>query len=655
MPSVDADEQDALWARLSVELVAGGLPFADHEAVYWRCFAGRSPHAPPPAAWRPSPEVQRHANLTALAQAVGAGSYEELQSWSIRERAAYWEHMRRHLGFAMQPPATTVLAGSAEEPQWFAGAMMNAASACFQAPSEKIAIQEGGEDGSHRVVTYSELRAMAGAVGRGLRALGLGRCDAVALYMPMTIECVAAYLGIVESGMVVVSIPDSFAAPEVETRLRLGNAKAIIGVDGFLRGGKRVDMLAKMRQASAAKRVIVDQLGTPLEPDETSWQEFLVAGGPQTAVPCEPSATTNILFSSGTTGEPKAIPWTHLTPLKAAADGHLHQDIHPDDVVAWPTNIGWMMGPWLIYATFANQATMALYQGAPAQDFVAFIAKQKVSVLGVVPAIVRSWRTAGVEPGALPSVRVFSSTGEASNPSDTLYLMSLANYKAPIIEYCGGTEIGGGHITGTVLQAASPATFTTPAMGLAFVVLADGRPVGPGGMGELFLIPPSVGLSQRLLNRDHHAEYYADCPKGPNGEVLRRHGDEVRVLAGGYYAAEGRADDTMNLGGIKVSSIELERAMNGHPRVHETAAVGVPPTGGGADRLVVFAVPSGTLPVAEQEQVRKELQVRIKEAINPLFRIDELVVLPALPRTASNKVMRRELRARYRAEAHQQA
>ena len=165
-----------------------------------------------------------------------------------------------------------------------------------------------------------------------------------------------------------------------------------------------------------------------------------------------------------------------------------------------------------------------------------------------------------------------------------------------------------------------------------------------GGEGELFLVPPSIGLSQRLLNRDHDAVYYEGCPKGPNGEVLRRHGDQVARLAGGYFSAQGRADDTMNLGGIKVSSIELERVLERHPEVYEAAAVAVQPGGEGAEQLVVFAVLQERVDDAE---LQRQLGKAIARELNPLFKIHDLVVVDSLPRTASNKLMRRELRRQY--------
>jgi acetyl-CoA synthetase len=365
------------------------------------------------------------------------------------------------------------------------------------------------------------------------------------------------------------------------------------------------------------------------------------------AASCTPDRVTNALFSSGTTGDPKVIPWTHLTPIKCAMDGHFHQDIRPGDVVAWPTSIGWMMGPWLVYASLINGAAIALYEGLPTSEgFVRFVADAGVTMLGVVPSLVRTWRdSARCGDVEWPTVRVFSSTGEPSGAEDYLWLMSRARFGAPVVEYCGGTEIGGGYITGTVVQPASPSTFTTAALGLDLELLDEhGRPVSDGEMGEVFLVPPSIGLSQQLAHRDHHEVYYAGCPTGPDGRPLRRHGDQMVRLPGGFFQALGRADDTMNLGGIKTSSRELEAVVNDHPAVFECAAIGARIDGHRAEHLVLYVVPAADI---EPRRLHTELRSLIARRLNPLFKVHDVVVTESLPRTASNKLMRRTLRDDY--------
>jgi acetyl-CoA synthetase len=371
------------------------------------------------------------------------------------------------------------------------------------------------------------------------------------------------------------------------------------------------------------------------------WDDFLAPGPDFTSVSREPSAPVNILFSSGTTGEPKTIPWTQTTPIKAAADGFLYHDLQPGDVAAWPTSPGWMMGPWLVFATLINRGTIALFDGHPAtEEFCRFVAEAGVTMLGVVPSLVAAWRAhAGPERYDWSRIKAFSSTGECSNPGDMLYLMSRAGYR-PVIEYCGGTEIGGGYITSSPMLSNAPSCFNTVAYGLELTIRDEhGR---PADRGEAFLIGPSIGLSTELLHRDHHETYFAGTPEGEGGAVLRRHGDQIERLGGGYYRVLGRVDDTMNLGGIKISAVEIERVLNRHPLVREAAAVSVRP-GGGPERLVAYVVPDR--PDLDPRALRDELQALLGGQLNPLFRLAEVVLVEALPRTASNKLMRRMLRA----------
>lgn len=643
------------WAELVAEVRAGDGPgFEGQLAAFEEIFRDWPAAAGPPPAWRPGREELEGSNVAGLMRRLGVGSYPELHRWSVREREAFWRVALEELGIAFERPPERVLdpAGGPLRPRWLPGARLNIADSCFRAPAGEVAVVVGREGSDElETTTFGELEALADRFAAGLAGMELEPGDPVALYMPMTVECVAAYLGAVRAGCPVVSIADSFSAEELRRRLEIGGARAVVTVDGYLRGGRTIDLMAKVR-AAGAPRVVVIAGGAPAtapRPDDLPWSEMLGRREAARRVVADPEETTNVLFSSGTTATPKAIPWTHLTPVKCAMDGRYHHDIRAGEVVAWPTNIGWMMGPWLIYAALVNGAAVALWEGSPAdRGFAGFVGRAGVTMLGVVPSLVRGWRASGQwEDVGWDRVRVLSSTGEPSSRRDYLWLMSLAGYRAPVVEYCGGTEIGGGYVTGTVAQPASPATFTTPALGLDMVVLRDsGRPAGEGEIGEVFLVPPSIGLSQRLLNRDHDEVYHEGCPRGPAGEVLRRHGDQMARLPGGGYRAQGRADDAMNLGGIKVSSLEIERVLDAHPEVRETAAVGVQTGREGAERLVVFAVPEEG---AEQERLRRELGVLLREHLNPLFRLHDLVLAGELPRTASNKLMRRELRARYAA------
>ena len=646
--------QDEEWAQFVAQLSsAPPRPFEEHWDRFQAIYRDRQASDGPPLAWQPTDAQIARSNLGRLMQQLGFDAYADLHRWSVSERATFWGRVIEHLGvvFSKTPNEILDLRNGVKNPRWLPGAELNCVDSCFTTKKDKGAIVLGRE-GSTKLeeTSYGELESLTNRVANGIREHGFDIGDRIALYMPMTVECVAAYLGIVRAGCCAVSIADSFSPDELRKRLDASDASGVVTVDAFIRAGKTIRLLEKVKQADAPRAVVIPQgagADIKLRSGDLLWTDLVASSDSFESVVGDPNSAINILFSSGTTGVPKAIPWTHVTPIKCGMDGHFHQDIQPNDVVAWPTNIGWMMGPWLIFAAFMNGATMALYEGAPlGPGFTRFVRAAKVTILGVVPSLVRAWRTGSlVEEKAWSDVRVLSSTGEPSAREDYLWLMSRAGYRAPIIEYLGGTEIGGGHITGTVVQPASPATFTTAALGTDFLVLDDdGTPVGDGELGELYLVPPSIGMSQQLLNADHEQVYYARCQPGPNGEVLRRHGDQMRKLHHGFFSAEGRADDAMNLGGVKVSSLELEQVLNGHQAVYESAAVGVQLGGEGAETLIVYVVLAREYAAT---QLKAELGSMIAKKLNPLFKIHDLVPTGELPRTASNKLMRRTLRARY--------
>ncbi len=637
------------WRAVARDLLRPDLPFGVHRLLFSRVYAGRGPASPPAPAFVPDPAETAASRAGRLMAEKGFASFADLHAWSVADRAAFFGEMIGRIGVHFRTPPAAVLdpSGGPEAPRWLPGAVLNIADSCFAGDPAAPAVLEGreGAPGTIRTLSLGDLDALSARVAEGIRAMAVAPGEAVAVALPMTAEAVAIYLGAVRAGCPVVSIADSFAAEEIGVRLRIGRAALVFTADGVRRGGRLLPLYEKVVAASAPRCIVLpagERLGTALRAADLAWRDFLPTRGLADSVPRGPDDLLNVLFSSGTTGEPKAIPWTHATPIKCAVDAYLHQDVGQGDVVAWPTSLGWMMGPWLVFASLLNRAAVALFDGAPTgREFLEFVRDARVTLLGVVPSLVKAWRAGGCAEGVdLRGVRRFSSTGECSNPDDMLWLMSRAGYR-PVVEYCGGTEIGGGYVTGSVVQPGVPGAFSTPAAGLSFLLLdEEGREAREG---EVFIVPPSIGLSTTLLNRDHHEIYFAGAPRGPGGEVLRRHGDALARLPGGYFRAHGRVDDTMKLGGIKVSSAEIERLLAGTPGVRETAAVAVPPPGGGPDRLVVFAVPEAGA-TGDPEALRAAFQETLRRHLNPLFRVDEVVLRDALPRTASNKVLRRELR-----------
>ena len=640
--------EESLWQELSLKILPQIRDFNTHKAIHDKVFSNWNQRPAP--WWIQTKDKAQQTNLFQSIKDSHFESYEQFHRWSVESFDKFWEQTISKLEIKFQTPFSEIIERPVnyETPGWLPKAKMNIVESCFQSPSEDPAIIFQEEGGDLQTMSVEELQNLSKQVANSLIKQGFKKDDPIAIAMPMTVESVGIYLGILYVGCRAVSIADSFSAKEIETRLRISEAKAIFTMDYMSRAGKKIPLYERVIESNAKKIFVLPlekENPSKLRPEDCHWKDFLDSNTDFEAVSCNPKDYINILFSSGTTGDPKAIPWNHLTPIKAAMDGHFHQDIRPKDVVCWPTNLGWMMGPWLIFATLINKGTIALYYGVPTSEtFGDFVEEAKVNILGLVPSIVKAWRqTKCMEEKNWDSIKCFSSTGECSNSDDYSYLMFLANYR-PVIEYCGGTEIGGGYLTGTLIQNASPSTFTTPTLGLDIRILDENQ--NESDVGEVYIVPPSLGLSETLLNRDHHDVYFKGTKILENSRPLRKHGDQMEKLNEQFFRAHGRADDTMNLGGIKVSSAEIERTLNTLPWIYESAAIAISPEGGGPSQLVIFALLKGK-EERSKDELLKDLSTKLKKDLNPLFKVEDLVIVDSLPRTSSNKVMRRVLRKNY--------
>lgn len=638
-------DPETAWQKISKTILKPTDSFSLHLFLFTHIYPNWPEQLDSAPAWIPEPEFIATTNLYKVMRELHFQQPSEFHAWSVKQHADFIGLMLQKLEiiFQKKPKKICDLSQGVESPNWLIDAKMNIAESCFKAPADKTAILCQKQKSKMQKISYGELNELTNRIANSLIKIGAQAGDAIAIDMPMHIEAVAIYLGIIKMGGVVVSIADSFSTEEIKTRLEIAKTKFVFTQDFIARDHKKIPLYEKVAAANTAKIIVLpceEKLNCSLRNNDLSWENFLTGKNDFTAVPCDPMSACNILFSSGTTGTPKAIPWNHTTPIKVASDAFLHHNIQTNDKIAWPTNLGWMMGPWLIFAALLNQATIGLYDGLPRErQFGEFIQNAGITMLGVVPTLVSAWRQSHCMQGLnWQAIKLFSSTGECSNPEDMLYLMSLAGYK-PIIEYCGGTEIGGAYVTSTVVEKNYPSVFTTPAFGIDFVLLDENGQLTDNG--EIALIPPALGLSTRLLNADHEKIYFANMPTLADGKKLRRHGDQSCRLSNGTYSILGRMDDTMNLGAIKVSSAEIERVLTGMENIIETAAIAVNPTGHGPSQLVIYAATSQKL---DKQEIKKTMQTRINQHLNPLFKIYDVVLVSELPKTASNKIMRRTLR-----------
>ncbi|XP_021771939.1 probable acyl-activating enzyme 18, peroxisomal [Chenopodium quinoa] len=637
----------------------------------------------PPLYWFPSPYESCYTNLGRLMEVHGprllgksyqdpVTSFSTFQKFTVDNPEIYWSLVLKELSIWFRQPPRRILDDTDKSKPggtWFPGAVLNIAECCLLPISHprkmdsSVAIVWRAEGADHLPVqqlTLKQLREQVMLVANALDAT-FAKGDVIAVDMQMTPDAVIIYLAIILSGRIVVTIADSFAAKEIATRLRISKANGIFTQDYILRGGRRFPLYSRVLEASPYIAIVVpaveESVDLSLRKQDILWKDFLARGG-QITRPHEYSpvyqpvdSITHILFSSGTTGDPKAVPWTQLSPIRAAADSWAHSDVQVGDVMCWPTNLGWVVGPILLYGCFLSGATLALYHGSPlGRGFGKFVQDARVTLLGTVPSLVKTWRNTHCMDGLdWTRVRAFASSGEASNVDDDLWLSSRAYYK-PVIECCGGTELAGSYVQGSLLQPQAFGTFSTPTMSTGFVILDDcGNPYPDDQSceGEVALFPLLPGATDRLLNADHDEVYFKGMPLY-KGMRLRRHGDIVKRSVGGYFVVQGRADDTMNLGGIKTSSVEIERACNqADDRVLETAAVSVAPPQGGPELLVVCVVLKDGIN-ADPVKLRIQFSKAIQRSLNPLFKVSLVKILPEFPRTVTNKLLRRVLREQVR-------
>ena len=598
--------------------------------------------------WTPTEKHNQNSNIGKLMRKHQFSSYKELWKWSVDHKEAFWQQTVDFLNIIQEKKFKKIvnLDEGVTKAKWLDGAELNIVDSCFQNHDDATVIIFQKPNEQIQRVTQKELESLVNRIANSFASIHIFKGDTIAINLQMTLECVAIYLAAVKAGIKVATIVDSFTPKEIEVRLQITKPKAVFTQDVLERAGKVFPLYDKVVQAKVVKSVVLQTSNVDcitLRKQDIVWDDFLSENTNFISVKQTPQEHITFLFSSGTTSEPKAIPWNHTTAIKAASDGFYHQNIQQNDVVCWPTNLGWMMGPWLIFASLINKATIALFYDAPLNaNFGAFVQNVKVTMLGVIPSIVKHWKNSGcMEQFNWNSIKNFSSTGEVSNPKEMEYLMSLANHK-PIIEYCGGTEIGGGYVTSTVVQDNIPSTFSTKALGSDFVILNESHEQTT--KGEAFLIPPVMGLSTELFNKNHDQIYYDDTPK--NSNILRRHGDELMQLENEYYKILGRVDDAMNLGGIKVSATQIEAVINLLEFVIESAAIAVAPNDGGPAKLVVFYVEKDN--IEQEESTLKLAQNIVKIQLNPLFKVSDFIKIDSLPRTASNKIMRRTLRDQYK-------
>ncbi|HEY3368733.1 MAG TPA: AMP-binding protein [Symbiobacteriaceae bacterium] len=616
--------------------------------------------------WRPSPETIADARITTFLRRCELPSLEALQAKAAADPGWFWEQVAIDvdLDWYEPPKAALDLSGGVPWATWFRGARTNLAHDCVDkhVPTDrrnKLAIIAEGEDGSVRKWTYRDLQAESNRLAGGLRALGVGRGDRVGIFMPLIPETVAAIMAVAKLGAVFTPLFSGFAAHAAGTRLKDAGAKLLITADGFTRRGKPVAMKAVADEAAAlsgtvAQVVVVRNTGAdcPWTAGRDHWYHEVTAGQPLTFATesMDPEDPVMIIYTSGTTGRPKGAVHVHAGfPLKSAQDMAHCFDLGRRDIMMWYTDMGWMMGPWLVFGTLMLGSTMFLYDGAPdypGPDRIwAMVEQHGISHLGLSPTLIRALAPHGEEYPTkhdLTSLRVLGSTGEPWNPEPYLWFFRhVGGERCPIINYSGGTETSGGILGCVVTRPLKPCAFNAVVPGMPAALLDDqGRPVPAGTVGELCLTGPWAGMTRGFWqDPDRYVETY--WSRLPGTWV---HGDWASVDEDGFWYIHGRSDDTIKIAGKRVGPAEFESALVAHPAVAEAAAIGVPHELKGEVAVCFAILRPGFVP---SDGLAAELREVVAHELGRPLAPEAVRFVAELPKTRNGKIMRRLIKAAY--------
>ncbi|QBX57568.1 AMP-dependent synthetase [Nocardioides seonyuensis] len=594
---------------------------------------------------------------------LGVSTIEELRERSVADIGAFWGEVVSDLEIPFHTPYRSVvdLSRGIEWPEWFVDGGLNAAEACLgkwaARTPQAMAVVHEDEAGRVTRLTYAELADEVARLQGGLRTLGVGKGDAVAVFLPMIPEAVVATYAVAGLGAMLVPLFSGFAAAAIASRIQDASAKAVISADGTLRRGRATSMLPALREAltscpTVQAVVVVDNVGTTgeLGEREHAWTD-IITSEPERAV--EPTASSDVLllaYTSGTTGKPKGAVHTHAGFVtKTASEVSYAFDINEGRTFFWVTDMGWIMGPLSIFGTHGSGGTLLLYEGSvdvpDTNRLWQLVEDHSVSMLGVSPTLIRTLKAAGGVPEQeLGSVRTLGSTGEPWDPESYEWLArDVFDERVPVINFSGGTEVGGSFLCPYPVEAIRSCSLGGPALGMDVDVVDDNAQPVRGQIGELVCRQPWPSITRGVWNDDargtrYHESYWSTF------DGLWRHGDFALVDESGSWFILGRSDDVMNVAGKRVAPAEIESIVATEPSVAECAVVGIPDATKG-EAVWVFYVPKVSASEEEELEIEARIKSRVAAGVGKPFTPSRVVRADHLPKTRSAKILRRAIRA----------
>ncbi|MFN2617777.1 MAG: acetoacetate--CoA ligase, partial [Thermoleophilaceae bacterium] len=511
--------------------------------------------------WEPSPDVRERARITDFMRSRGFESYDELWRWSVEDLEGFWGSLWDYFEIQSGSPYERVL-GRREMPgaEWFPGAELNYAEHVFRmARDGETAIVHASELRPLAELSWAELRQQAAGIAAGLRSLGVERGDRVAAYMPNIPETVAAFLACASIGAVWSSCAPEFGTPTVIDRFKQIEPKVLLAVDGYRYGDRDFDRRERVRELEAAIPSLEHTVVLPYLGDDGDWHDVF-ASGPELGFERVPfDHPLWVLYSSGTTGLPKAIVQGQggilLEHLKKQS---FHNDLGPGDRFMWFTTTGWMMWNFLVSGLLSG-AAIALYDGQPDPDGLwRFAGEAELTCFGTSAGFLTACMKAGVRPGRdhdLSRLRSVGSTGSPLPPEGFEWVYREVRDSVWLFSTSGGTDLCTAFVGGCPVLPVHAGELQCRCLG-ADVQAFDGQGRSVvDEVGELVITEPMPSMPLFLWNDPggrRYRESYFDMFPG-----VWRHGDWIRITPRGSAVIYGRSDSTINRQGVRMGTSEI--------------------------------------------------------------------------------------------------
>ena len=614
----------------------------------------------PERLWEPSAELVENSRLREFMAWLATerdreiATYEELWRWSVEDLEGFWSAIWDFFGVRADGRAERAL-GSRAMPgaEWFAGTSLNYAEHVFAGKdAAETAIVHASELRELGELSWGSLRVQVAAAAAGLRALGVERGDRVVAYMPNVPETIVAFLATASIGAIWSSCSPDFGPASVIDRFAQIEPKVLFAVDGYRYGGKdfdRRETLVQLQEAmpSLERTVVLPYLDP--EPDlgglrdATPWAELLASGeGAELSFARVPfDHPLWVLYSSGTTGLPKAIVQSQggilLEHLKKL---HLHVDAHPGDRLFWFTTTGWMMWNFLV-SGLLTRAAIVLYDGNPGHPDMGVLwdlaERAGVTMFGTSASYIAACMKAGLEPGAgrdLSRLRAVGSTGSPLSPEGFDWVYEQLGEDTWLFSTSGGTDLCTAFVGGVALLPVYRGELQGRALGAAVEAWdEDGKPA-IDEVGELVVTAPMPSMPVSFWGDEDGSRYRAAYFEHYPG--VWRHGDWIEITSRGTAVIYGRSDSTINRSGVRMGTSEISRAVLGLEEIGDALVVDEPRPGTEGWMPLFVVLREGA---ALDDTLRGEIARRVRAQCSPRHVPDEVFAIAAVPRTLSGKVL----------------